>query len=110
MEGISGVGTLPLPIVQAVKDNMEPTNLIKEPVSPRRWTFIANGCDASESAVFKLSGPVIFNTIDNASTYAMFANDAGSFFIPSTIPTMATAEIFPMVFIPSPLIYVQLTE
>ena len=74
------VGALPLPIVRAVKDNMAPTNLINAPVFPRRWTFIANGCDASESAMFKLSGPVNFNTIDNASIYAMFANDAGGFY------------------------------
>lgn len=48
-------GALPLPIVRAVKDNMAPTNQINAPVFPRRWTFIANGCDASESAVFILS-------------------------------------------------------
>jgi hypothetical protein len=74
------VGTLPLPIARAVKDNMAPTNLIEAPVFPRRWTFIANGCDASESAVFKLSGPVNFMAIDNAATYALFANDAGGFY------------------------------
>jgi hypothetical protein len=74
------VGTLPLPIVRPVIDNMAPTNLIEAPVFPRRWTFIANGCDVSESAVFKLSGPVNFNSIDNAPTYAMFANDEGGFY------------------------------
>jgi hypothetical protein len=74
------VGVLPLPIVRPVIDNMKPTNVVNAPVFPRRWTFIANGCDASESAVFKLSGPVNFNTIDNAATYAMFANDAGGFY------------------------------
>jgi hypothetical protein len=74
------VGPLPKAIVRAVKDNMEPTNLINAPAFPRRWTFIATGCDASEAAVFKLSGPVNFNTIDNAATYAMFANDAGGFY------------------------------
>jgi len=74
------VGALPKAIVRAVKDNMAPTNQINAPVFPRRWTFIANGCDASEAAVFKLSGPVNFNTIDNAATYAMFANDAGGFY------------------------------
>jgi hypothetical protein len=74
------VGALPKAIVRAVKDNMEPTNLINAPAFPRRWTFIATGCDASESAVFKLSGPVNFSSIDNASTYAMFANDAGGFY------------------------------
>jgi len=73
-------GALPLPIVRAVKDNMAPTNQINAPVFPRRWTFIANGCDASESAVFTLSGPVNFKAIDNAATYAMFANDAGGFY------------------------------
>jgi hypothetical protein len=74
------VGALPKAIVRSVKDNMEPTNLINAPAFPRRWTFIATGCDASESAVFKLSGSVNFNTIDNAATYAMFANDAGGFY------------------------------
>ena len=74
------VGALPLPIVRSVKDNMAPTNLIQAPVFPRRWTFIANGCDASESAEFKLSGPVMFNTIDNTSTYAMFANEGNRFY------------------------------
>jgi subtilisin family serine protease/subtilisin-like proprotein convertase family protein len=74
------VGTLPLPIARAVKDNMAPTNTINAPVFPRRWTFIANGCTASESAVFKLSGPVNFSSIDNAATYALFANDAGGFY------------------------------
>lgn len=74
------VGVLPLPIVRAVKDNMAPTNQINAPEFPRRWTFIATGCNASESAEFRLSGPVIFNSIDNAATYAMFANDAGGFY------------------------------
>jgi hypothetical protein len=74
------VGALPLPIVRSVKDNMEPTNQFKRRVFPRRWTFIANGCDASESAEFKLSGPVLFNAIDNAGTYAMFANEGNSFY------------------------------
>jgi hypothetical protein len=59
---------------------MAPTNLIEAPVFPRRWTFIANGCDASESAVFKLSGPVNFSSIDNAPPYAMFANDVNGFY------------------------------
>jgi hypothetical protein len=74
------VGTLPLPIARPVKDNMAPTNTINAPVFPRRWTFIDNGCDASESAVFKLSGPVNFMTVDNAATYALFANDTGGFY------------------------------
>lgn len=94
------VGTLPLPIAQPVKDNMAPTNAITAPAMPRRWTFIANGCDASESAVFKLSGPVNFSAIDNAATYALFANDAGGFFIPSTTPIMATVAISPTELIP----------
>jgi hypothetical protein len=74
------VGNLPLPVARAVKDNMQPANQINAPVFPRRWTFIARGCDASESAVFKLSGPVTFSSIDNAATYALFANDAGGFY------------------------------
>jgi hypothetical protein len=74
------VGTLPLPIVRAVKDNMAPTNLINAPVFPRRWTFIARGCNASESAVFTLSGPVSFQAIDNTGIYAMFGNDEGGFY------------------------------
>jgi hypothetical protein len=74
------VGALPLPIVRPVIDNMKPTNQVNAPVFPRRWTFIANGCDASESAEFKLSGPVLFNAIDNTSTYAMFANEGNSFY------------------------------
>jgi surface protein len=74
------VGALPLPIVRPVIDNMKPTNQVNAPVFPRRWTFIANGCDASESAEFKLSGPVLFNTIDNSGTYAMFANEGNSFY------------------------------
>jgi hypothetical protein len=59
---------------------MAPANTINAPVFPRRWTFIAKGCDASESAVFQLSGPVNFSTIDNAATYAMFANDEAGFY------------------------------
>jgi hypothetical protein len=74
------VGTLPLPIARAVKDNLAPTNLIQAPVFPRRWTFIAKGCDVSQSAVFKLSGPVNFMTIDNAPIYSMFSNDAAGFY------------------------------
>jgi hypothetical protein len=74
------VGALPLPIVRSVIDNMKPTNQVNAPVFPRRWTFIANGCDASESAEFKLSGPVLFNAIDNTSTYALFANEGNSFY------------------------------
>ena len=74
------VGALPLPIVRPVIDNMKPTNQVNAPVFPRRWTFIANGCDASESAEFKLSGPVLFNAIDNTSTYAMFANEGNTFY------------------------------
>ena len=74
------VGPLPLPIVRSVIDNMAPTNQVNAPVFPRRWTFIANGCDASESAEFKLSGPVLFNAIDNTSTYALFANEGNTFY------------------------------
>jgi hypothetical protein len=74
------VGTLPLPIVRAVKDNMAPTNLINAPVFPRRWTFIAKGCNASESAAFTLSGPVNFSAIDNTGIYAMFGNDEEGFY------------------------------
>jgi hypothetical protein len=74
------VGALPKAIVRAVKDNMAPTNLIEAPLFPRRWTFMANGCDASESAVLSLSGPVNFSAIDNDAPYALFANDAVGFY------------------------------
>ena len=75
-----GMGTMPQPILSAIKDNMAPTNTIMAPALPRRWTFIANGCSISESAVFKLAGPVNFNTVDNNFPYAMFANDGSNFY------------------------------
>ncbi|MFN8349767.1 MAG: T9SS type A sorting domain-containing protein, partial [Spirosomataceae bacterium] len=75
-----GSGPLPKAVIGSVQDNMAPTNTITAPSMPRRWTFIATGCAASESAVFKLSGPVNFNTIDNAATYAMFANEGSNFY------------------------------
>jgi hypothetical protein len=74
------VGVLPLPIARSVKDNMTPTNLINAPSFPRRWTFIAHGCNASESAVFKLTGPVNISTIDNDLPYAMFSNEVSNFY------------------------------
>jgi hypothetical protein len=91
------VGALPLPIVRSVKDNMAPTNLIQAPVFPRRWTFIANGCDASESAEFKLSGPVNFSAIDNAGVYALFANDGlnGNLFYSIDHPNYGNGGSFP---------------
>ncbi len=75
-----GVGAQPKAIVQAVKDNLAPTNLINAPVFPRLWTILANGCEPSESAVFKLSGPISFSTIDNDLSYAMFANLGENYF------------------------------
>jgi hypothetical protein len=75
-----GSGTLPQPIVKAVKDNMGPVNTITAATNARRWTMVANGCAASESAVFKLSGPVSFNSIDNGSPYALFANVGAEYF------------------------------
>jgi hypothetical protein len=73
-------GAQPKAIVQSVKDNLSPTNLINAPVFPRLWTIIATGCQPSESAVFKLSGPIIFTTIDNDLSYAMFANSGETYF------------------------------
>jgi hypothetical protein len=73
---------------------MAPTNLIEAPAFPRRWTFIANGCDASESAVFKLSGPVSYNGIDNELPYAMFSNE-GSNFYSIDHPNYGTGGSFP---------------
>ncbi|MEZ4903422.1 MAG: Calx-beta domain-containing protein [Spirosomataceae bacterium] len=75
-----GLGAQPKAIVGAVKDNLAPTNLIVAPLSPRLWTLLATGCTASESAVFKLSGPISFNTIDNNPPYAMFANVGSDYF------------------------------
>jgi hypothetical protein len=91
------VGALPLPIVRSVIDNMAPTNQVNAPVFPRRWTFIANGCNASESAVFKLSGPVNFSAIDNAGVYAMFANDGlnGNLFYSIDHPNYGNGGSFP---------------
>ncbi len=91
------VGALPLPIVRSVIDNMAPTNQVNAPVFPRRWTFIANGCEASESAVFKLLGPVNFNAIDNAGVYAMFANDSpgGNLFYSIDHPNYGNGGSFP---------------
>jgi hypothetical protein len=75
-----GAGVLPRAVIGSVIDNMAPVNQINAPPNNRRWTFIANGCEASEAVVFKLSGPVNFSTIDNAGVYAMFANDEGGFY------------------------------
>ncbi|MFN8344419.1 MAG: ExeM/NucH family extracellular endonuclease [Spirosomataceae bacterium] len=75
-----GVGAQPKTIIGAVKDNLAPTNLIKTPPYPRFWTILATGCSASESAVFKLSGPVNFTTVDNNPPYAIFANVGADYF------------------------------
>ncbi|MFN8345091.1 MAG: T9SS type A sorting domain-containing protein [Spirosomataceae bacterium] len=75
-----GTGTLPQPILKAVKDNLAPANVIQAPAAPRRWTFLANGCNAFESAVFKLSGPVSFTSVDNSAPYALFDNESSNFY------------------------------
>ncbi|MFN8347475.1 MAG: proprotein convertase P-domain-containing protein [Spirosomataceae bacterium] len=75
-----GNGTQPKAIAGPVKDNLAPTNTIPSPASPRLWTIIANGCSASESGVFKLSGPVNFSSIDNNPPYAIFANVGSDYF------------------------------
>lgn len=75
-----GVGVQPKAIVGGVKDNLAPTNTISAPVTPRLWTIVASGCSASESAVFKLTGPVNFSSIDNNPPYAIFANVGSDYF------------------------------
>ncbi|MFN8344421.1 MAG: T9SS type A sorting domain-containing protein [Spirosomataceae bacterium] len=75
-----GTGALPKAIIGVIKDNLAPTNLITAPLTPRRWTILARGCSTSESAVFKLIGPVNFNTIDNNPPYAIFANVGSDYF------------------------------
>ncbi|MFN8344418.1 MAG: T9SS type A sorting domain-containing protein [Spirosomataceae bacterium] len=75
-----GAGTQPKAVIGVIKDNLAPTNLINAPDSPRRWTILASGCSASESAVFKLSGPVNFTTVDNNPPYAIFANVGSDYF------------------------------
>ncbi|MEZ4902969.1 MAG: hypothetical protein R2822_15055 [Spirosomataceae bacterium] len=75
-----GMGAQPKAITSAVKDNLAPTNVIIAPASPRLWTLIATGCSPSESAIFKLSGPISFNSIDNNPPYALFANVGSDYF------------------------------
>lgn len=77
-----GMGTQPKALAGMVKDNLSPTNtfLTSNYAAPRFWTVIANGCSASESAVFKLTGPVSFNNIDNNPPYALFANVGSTYF------------------------------
>jgi hypothetical protein len=75
-----GVGVQPKALAGTVKDNLAPTNTINMPTSPRLWTIVANGCSASESAVFKLTGPVNFSSIDNNPPYAIFANVGADYF------------------------------
>ncbi|MFN8346896.1 MAG: CHRD domain-containing protein [Spirosomataceae bacterium] len=75
-----GVGTQPKALLGSVKDNLAPTNTLSAPASPRLWTILATGCSASESAVFKLSGPISFNSIDNNPPYALFANVGSDYF------------------------------
>ncbi|MFN8346837.1 MAG: HYR domain-containing protein [Spirosomataceae bacterium] len=75
-----GVGVQPKALAGAVQDNLAPTNTINMPTSPRLWTIVATGCSASESGVFKLSGPVTFSSIDNNPPYALFANVGSDYF------------------------------
>ncbi|MFN8348752.1 MAG: T9SS type A sorting domain-containing protein [Spirosomataceae bacterium] len=75
-----GTGLQPKAFSGTVKDNLAPTNLINSAVPPRLWTILANGCSASESAVFKLTGPISFNSIDNNPPYALFANVGPAYF------------------------------
>ncbi|MFN8346838.1 MAG: M36 family metallopeptidase [Spirosomataceae bacterium] len=75
-----GMGVQPKAIAGAVADNLAPTNAISTPTSPRLWTILASGCSASESAVFKLTGPVNFSSIDNNPPYAIFANVGSDYF------------------------------
>ncbi|MFN8346836.1 MAG: S8 family serine peptidase [Spirosomataceae bacterium] len=75
-----GTGVQPKAIAGAVADNLAPTNAISTPTSPRLWTILASGCSASESAVFKLTGPVNFSSIDNNPPYAIFANVGTDYF------------------------------
>ncbi|MFN8345102.1 MAG: T9SS type A sorting domain-containing protein [Spirosomataceae bacterium] len=87
-------GTPPQPIARSVIDNMAPTNQIQAPISPRHWTFIAKGCHPSESAVFKLSGPISLTTIDNNPPYALFAN-VGETYFSVEHPNYGTGGSFP---------------
>ncbi|MFN8345172.1 MAG: glycine-rich protein [Spirosomataceae bacterium] len=73
-------GTQPKALAGTVKDNLAPTNTITAATAPRLWTILAQGCAASESAVFKLSGPINFNNIDNNPPYAIFANVGPDYF------------------------------
>ncbi|MFN8345089.1 MAG: T9SS type A sorting domain-containing protein [Spirosomataceae bacterium] len=75
-----GPGMLPQPLISAVKDNLAPANTITASPASRRWTFVATGCAASESAAFKLMGPVNFSSIDNGTPYALFANEGSNYY------------------------------
>ncbi|MFN8346835.1 MAG: pre-peptidase C-terminal domain-containing protein [Spirosomataceae bacterium] len=75
-----GTGVQPKALAGTVKDNLAPTNAISTPASPRLWTILASGCSGSESAVFKLTGPVNFSSIDNNPPYALFANVGTDYF------------------------------
>ncbi|MFN8347474.1 MAG: M36 family metallopeptidase [Spirosomataceae bacterium] len=75
-----GIGAQPKALAGMVKDNLAPANLITAPTSPRLWTIVANGCSVSESAVFKLTGPINFSSIDNNPPYAIFANVGADYF------------------------------
>ncbi|MEZ4902977.1 MAG: T9SS type A sorting domain-containing protein [Spirosomataceae bacterium] len=74
------LGVQPKVVAGSIKDNLAPTNTINAAISPRLWTIFASGCDASESAVFKLTGPINFNSIDNNPPYALFANVGSTYF------------------------------
>ncbi|MFN8348760.1 MAG: T9SS type A sorting domain-containing protein [Spirosomataceae bacterium] len=75
-----GLGLHPKTLAGTVKDNLAPTNSINTPTSPRLWTIVATGCSGSESGVFRLTGPVNFNSIDNNPPYAIFANVGTDYF------------------------------
>ncbi|MEZ4903720.1 MAG: T9SS type A sorting domain-containing protein [Spirosomataceae bacterium] len=75
-----GLGMQPKALTGSIKDNLAPTNVISAVASPRLWTLVATGCSASESAVFKLTGPINFSSIDNNPPYALFANVGTTYF------------------------------
>ncbi|MFN8345170.1 MAG: choice-of-anchor Q domain-containing protein [Spirosomataceae bacterium] len=75
-----GLGPQPKAIAEGIKDNLAPINTISVPTSPRLWTISATGCSVSESAVFKLTGPINFSSIDNNPPYAVFANVGNDYF------------------------------
>ncbi|MFN8345176.1 MAG: T9SS type A sorting domain-containing protein [Spirosomataceae bacterium] len=89
-----GNGTQPQPILKTVKDNLSPTNTFSAPANARRWTIIAKGCATSESAGFKLSGPVNFTGIDNDTPYALFSNEGNNYYAIDH-PNYGTGGSFP---------------